>query len=117
MAMTLTEQKERFLRLLVDYTFEGHRIPIYMHEPILQYVVEGIIPGAFLQGMIQKDMELALHHADMKNRWLLPVYFGFFYNHVPSPAWGSEKKMHEWANHRREAIESESRKEKAVSKD
>lgn len=89
--MTLQQELETF-------TVRGKRIPQRMHKEITQYVNLGIIPeDKFLQGIIIKDLPTLMDYADDENLWLIPVYYSFFYNCVPSPAWGNKAAMENWA--------------------
>jgi len=65
-----------------------------MHEGILNYLCDGIIPGHFIRAIIVGDFKMAMQVADDINLWILPVYYGFFYNHVSLAIWGDEERVH-----------------------
>lgn len=71
-------------------------IPDYMHEGILNYVENRVKPGHFLTAIITNDLRNAVFHADSTNLNLIKNYVQWFYNHPPSPCWGSVEKMEAW---------------------
>jgi hypothetical protein len=78
------------------FDFHGKRIPYYMQEHILNYILYGWNPGDFLTGIITNDLKKACYHADSENLWIIPVYAAFFYNYAPIDCWGSREAMAEW---------------------
>jgi len=79
---------------MIDFT--GYRIPDYMTDGIVRYLENGIEPGGFLSAVICNDLRGAFGRADETNARLIGEYVRFFYNEVPSPAWGSPEKMEAW---------------------
>lgn len=92
------------LEALKDFSYQGKRIPSYMHEGVARYVDDCVLPGDFLQSIISNDLKAAIAHADDTNMWLLPVYVMFFYNYTPAACQGSRGAMLDWT--RREPEES-----------
>ena len=80
------------------FQFRGKRIPERMMPDIERYVKHGEIPGDFLQAVICNDLQEAVAIADDESLDSLPAYAKYFYNEVPSPAWGSHEKMIAWAD-------------------
>jgi hypothetical protein len=78
------------------FEFQYKRIPYYMQDGILDYVLRGTQPGDFLTGVICNDLKKACWHADAENIWLIPVYAAFFYNHAPMESWGSKENYESW---------------------
>lgn len=76
-------------------------IPDYMHEGIIAYVNEGILPGSFLRAVISNNLKEAVLYADNKNAKLIANYVRWFYNNPPGNCWGSEEEMYEWAETKR----------------
>jgi len=62
-----------------------------------RYIEEGALPGSFLRAVICNKLVEAFAQADSTNILRLFDYADFLYNEVPSPCWGSEEKMLEWA--------------------
>lgn len=60
------------------------------------YRDEGRPVGDFLRALLSNDLLEAVGRADHHNIWLLPIYVGFLYNEMPSPAWGSPAKVAAW---------------------
>ena len=79
-----------------QYFFQEFYIPRRMEGGICRYVEYGIEPGDFLTAIIRNDLKEAVGRADEENMRNLPAYVAYFYNEVPSPAWGSKEKMEAW---------------------
>lgn len=79
------------------YGFMGYYIPRRMNGSIRRFVMEGVVPGDFLQAVIANDLREAVGRADDENMRNLPAYVAFFYNFFPANAWGTYKKMFAWA--------------------
>ena len=79
---------------MTDYS----RLPEHCREGMKRYIEHGIIPGDFLQAVICNKLVESFAIADDTNIKRLFDYTDFLYNEVPTSAWGSEKKMLEWAN-------------------
>jgi hypothetical protein len=90
------EQIEMWLGKLDRFEYQGRLIPTYMHGGIIKYLVHHIRPGDFLLSLLACELRETLAHADDKNLWLIPVYYAFFYNNLPSEAWGSREKVTAW---------------------
>lgn len=76
------------------------RIPVHMQEAIRRYVVQGLAPGHFLQGVIINDLRMAVNHADQENLPLIKLYVQWFYNRAPAPCHGSMENMLNWISER-----------------
>jgi len=81
----------------VMYETRGKHIPERMMPGIENYIKHGVIPGTFLQAVICNNLKEAFMFADDENFENLAAYAGYFYNEVPSNAWGSNKRMLQWA--------------------
>jgi hypothetical protein len=82
------------------------QIPPHMQEAIRRYVVQGIAPGHFLQGVISNDLRMAVNHADSTNLPLLKLYAQWFYNVAPSGCHGNLANMLKWISERQRDAES-----------
>jgi len=87
-----------------EFDFRGSQIPERMCGGIERYIEHGIKPGGFLSAVICNDLQAAVARADDENINLLPVYCAYFYNHAPSPCWGSVNKMMAWMQRHRDAV-------------
>ena len=79
------------------YRFQKYYIPARMGPGITRYVERGIIPGDFLQAVIQNNLQNACGRADDENMANLPAYVGYFYNEAPADCWGSVGAMEKWS--------------------
>ena len=85
---------------------ESDRIPAYMHDSIVAYIMEGVRPGDFLTAVLQNDLCAAVNRADADNHRALRSWATFLYNEIPSQAWGSEQNFESWiASHNKSASE------------
>ena len=98
MDITLQQQSEfkKQMEQLAVFCFRGYQIPEYMREGIAKHVAFGVPNGSFLTAMLSCNMEVAMNHADDTNMWLLPVYYAYFFNHIPMSAWGTAERVHLW---------------------
>lgn len=71
-------------------------IPARMQNAIRRYILEGIIPGSFLQAVICNNLRDAVNAADDENLPLLRRYVQWFYNIAPANCHGSKEKMLAW---------------------
>lgn len=71
-------------------------IPHHMYEPMINYVLYGVNPGSFLTAVLSNDLKQAVSRADTINRYCLPDYIKFLYNHVPALCWGSPEAVENW---------------------
>ena len=93
------EQKAQVKLVLKDLQTWSHRgmgIPYYMRMGLAMYKVIGLRPSDFLLAALKNDLRTAAEQADDVNFHLLGVYVSYFYNHLPSPAWGSPEKVEKW---------------------
>jgi hypothetical protein len=67
-----------------------------MLAPIERYVLQGIIPGGFLQAVICNDLAGAMQQADDENLANIQAFAAYFYNNTPGACWGSREKMVLW---------------------
>jgi hypothetical protein len=87
--MEFTEEK------LTD-SLNQYQIPQNMHNGILNWIIEGTIPGNFLYAVVNNDLRGSLIAADDINITRLTAYIQFFYNAAPGGCWGSKEKTTAW---------------------
>lgn len=75
---------------------DHYLIPRHMMEAMIRYRDHHIPVGDFLQAVIRNDLSEATGRADETNLWIIPIYVNWFYNEVPSPAWGSKEAYQFW---------------------
>jgi len=73
-----------------------HHLPDYMRQGMMDYIMEGVRPGHFLQAVISNNLKEACHYADDTNQHRLFDYILFLHNAAPMNAWGSKKHMESW---------------------
>ncbi len=71
-------------------------IPGHMVPGVVNWVLEGKVPGGFLQAVINNDLMGALGKADDTNKHKLWNYGMFFHNFAPSGCYGSPDKVQAW---------------------
>lgn len=81
----------------VELTLDEYRIPGYMREPLLAYVVSGRRDtGDFLRAVLSNDLKGAVGRADSANETLLVGYVRWLYNWAPGGCWGSAERVEAW---------------------
>ena len=89
-------QVELELQHLQTWRHRNLMLPPHMHMGLAMYKVMGLRPGDFLLSALKNDLRSAAEYADDDNFPLLGVYVVYFYNDLPSPAWGSPEKVEKW---------------------
>lgn len=82
----------------------GCRIPPYMVEGMVAYIVDQNPPGDFLTAIFSNDLVEAVQRADSTNILCLPAYAGFLFSHAPAhpiKCWGSKENMSAWLDEKR----------------
>ena len=82
-----------------EFSFRGRpamAIALETRDAMENYVNLGLPPGHFLTGIICKDLEMCMDHADSNNLWLIPLIYAWFYNEAPSVCWGDKETMQDW---------------------
>ncbi len=92
----LDAEYTRLYRELEEFSHNGIRVPAHDHRGIAAYILEGVAPGGFLQGIITCDLRKVMWHADEQNQKALAAVYSFFYNRAPSRCWGSLEAMQDW---------------------
>jgi hypothetical protein len=62
------------------------------------YIEEGIIPGSFLEAVIQNNLIESFSRADSLNIERMFYIARFVYAEMPRQAWGSKEIMENWSN-------------------
>ena len=100
----LEEWRESLRRGARRVNVNGCRIPPYMIEGMVHYIVDLVPPGDFLTAIFCNDFVEAVQRADLTNQRCLPAYAGFLFSCAPaSPlkCWGSPENMKAWLEQER----------------
>jgi hypothetical protein len=73
-------------------------IPPLVKISIDEWVLDGRPPGQFVQSVLKGDLFGAFRHGDPESLTALAAIVDYVYNKIPSTCWGSQEKMHNWAN-------------------
>lgn len=71
-------------------------IPPHLQGGLLRYLEHGIMPGGFMQAVLENKLKESFERADDISRDALPDIVHYLYNHVPQAAWGSPERVQEW---------------------
>ena len=82
----------------MDIPYE--KLPERLRESMKHYIEEGAIPGDFLIAVICNNLVYALSSADDEMIEKIEEIVFWAYNHIPSRAFGSHKKMIQWNQER-----------------
>lgn len=81
------------------YDFRGYTIPARMMGGLERWIEKGILPGEFLQAVLENNLFAAAGRADSENMFNLPAYCAFLYNECPSNCFGSPEIVKAWQKH------------------
>ena len=76
-------------------------IPAHLQGGLERYLQEGILPGGFLQAVLENKLKESFERADDISRKALPDIVHYLYNYIPMAAWGSPEHVAEWCKQRR----------------
>lgn len=68
--------------------FKDGRLPSHMEYGTRMWIEEGVIPGDFLQAVIEHDLFESVNYADDENIKALRGWVLFFYNETPTGCHG-----------------------------
>ena len=92
----LNRQRQTDLEERYDTQAQNEPIPDHILPGLARYVTRGIVPGSFMRAMLCNDLAGAVNSADSDNIRKIPAIYGFFYQYIPSAAWGREDKLRKW---------------------
>jgi hypothetical protein len=62
----------------------------------------GVPTGGFIEAVLSNDLREAMGQADRESLKHLHTLFLLIYNYCPHTCWGSEKRVNEWLQAKRE---------------
>ena len=74
-------------------------IPEYMHEGLMQWILNGRPVGNFLTAVLENNLREACNRADEANKTRLYNYILFLNNYAPMGCWGDADRTEVWADH------------------
>lgn len=77
-------------------------VPNHMHDGIVLWLMDGILPGSFMTAILENNLSEACNRADEMNRYRLYDFVFFLYNYAPISSWGSHDKVYAWARAHRD---------------
>ena len=83
-----------------DLTEYLNALPERMRGGITRFLDNGVVPGSFLQAVLENDLVGAVGKADDENVTLLWHYVNMLYNAFPARGlgcWGSPEAVQDWA--------------------
>lgn len=75
---------------------ELHGVPAHIASGLQMYIEHHIIPGGFLQSVLENDLREAVVHADRINRYALADIMDWIRHYAPPECWGSPEKVTAW---------------------
>ena len=75
------------------------KVPEYMVEPLLRYVLYGDEIGSFLHALMSNDLMRTVGAADVNNTATLLNWSRLLYNDCPQDCFGSPEKVALWQQH------------------
>jgi hypothetical protein len=96
--MNPTEHPE-YQRVKQEIMAKLENLPPYMHEGIMEYVMQGRPTGKFLRAVFTNNFNEAVRQADHTNRSFLYEYTELLLV-IPLDAWGDAQKVEDWKKSR-----------------
>lgn len=78
-------------------------IPPHLRGGLERYLHHGILPGGFLQAVLENKLKESFERADGTSRAALGDIVHYLYNYFPMAAWGSPEQVQEWTAYVRSA--------------
>lgn len=75
-------------------------VPYHLHEGLIRYFEDGIVPGSFMTAVLTNDLRNAVQRADHISIPHLQWIVNWLVWYAPSGAWGSITKVQQWAEQR-----------------
>jgi hypothetical protein len=91
--MQENEERIRLYEALKSFRFQDRSVPEHDHGSLVRYILDGVIPGGFLQAVLSNDLREACARADDQNLFAIPVIVAWLYNYAPANCWGSKLHM------------------------
>lgn len=90
----------------IDHHARGHYlqrldargVPEHLHDGLIRYFTEGLLPGDFLRAVLNNDLVEAIRRGDEVSRAHLPQLADFLYFDAPAWAWGNHARVLAWQN-------------------
>lgn len=73
-----------------------YSIPEYMHEHVVNYIMEGYLDDNFLEAVLCNNLRDSAMYADENNQKCLFEWVRVLHNVLPCDAWGSKDKVYHW---------------------
>lgn len=73
------------------------QIPAHIHDSIVLYIEQGILPGHCLTAIFSNDLFTAFNRADDKVAAAMKDIIVYIYNYAPSGCWGSPSAVKSWS--------------------
>jgi len=80
----------------LEKKLEEYKIPHYMHEGVINYIMHGRATGSFLNAVFSNNLAAAVSRGDDNNQHALVNYIKFLHNHGPIGCHGSEGAVDYW---------------------
>lgn len=74
-------------------------LPEHIREGMRLYIEHGVLPGGFLEAVIENNLVESFARADDINLERMFYIAKFVYAEMPMKSWGSKEKMITWHEH------------------
>ena len=90
-------EPDEWIKVYPDWlAAKNNLVPAHLHGGLERYLQDGILPGGFLQAVLENKLKESFERADDISRAALPDIVHYLYNYVPMAAWGSPERVAEW---------------------
>jgi hypothetical protein len=86
----------RYGLLLRLHEHRGVKIPEHMHDGLVRYLVDRVLPGSFLHAVLCNDLFEAAQRADLENTGALASWVFWLREHAPPESYGDPGRVFCW---------------------
>ena len=101
----LTESTKKYIQKQIDDGFIECELPMYMKEPVENWVFHGIPGGGFLTALLTNNLKETFTRADSNNKRKVYNWVRFIIWSLPSSCQGSEEKVNNWMEQHKAHVE------------
>lgn len=94
--MPVEERELLKLREHIRTQLTDHGIPRPLFSSVIDYIIDGIRPGAFVAAIIQNNLVMSYLRADEENCTKLNNWARFLHWEMPAGSWGTEHLYQLW---------------------
>jgi hypothetical protein len=93
-----TAEQRNELKVQLPIQLAACDVTASLHGGLVRYIVDGILPGGFLQACLCNSLPEAARRGDARSLMSLPGIIAFLEHVAPRDCWGSREKVLAWTS-------------------